>query len=122
MDDPRVIKTKQPIHIIVSAVAIGVLVFAFIVYAVWQSGSEIKNARMTGTIVEKEFTPLSEEQIVIGKQGVTARKIDGEYVLTVEVPQKDGTQKKYYVWVNKPIFDALKVGDSYDVGPALVRE
>ena len=42
-------------------------------------------------------------------------------MLTVDVPQKDGTTKSYYVWLDdKKSFDALKVGDNYDVGPALV--
>jgi hypothetical protein len=40
----------------------------------------------------------------------------------VEVLQKDGTQKPYTVWLNdKKRYDAIKVGDNFDVGPYLVR-
>jgi hypothetical protein len=43
-------------------------------------------------------------------------------VITVEVLQKDGTQKSYTVWLNdKMRYDSIKVGDNFDVGPYLVR-
>ena len=31
------------------------------------------------------------------------------------------TMKNYHVWVDRKRYDALEVGDSFDVGPYLVR-
>jgi hypothetical protein len=40
----------------------------------------------------------------------------------VEVPQSDGTKKTYTVeLMKKDQYDAIKVGDSFDVGPYLVK-
>ncbi len=98
---------------------------AFILFAVWQMGSGIFDAKMTGIVVAKDFKPMAqpEQQITIHKGGdVRSDMIEGEYVITVEVLQKDGTQKPYTVWLNdKKRYDAIKVGDNFDVGPYLVR-
>jgi len=71
--------------------------------------------------VAKEFTPQPETQITLGRKGsVTARERDGIYLLTVEVPQPDGTKKPYYVEIKtKDQYDAIKIGDTFDVGPYL---
>lgn len=123
MSNPRTIKTKVPVRQIVIACLIGAVVLFFVVFAVWQSGTQIIDAKKTGTIVKKEFIPEPEEQIVLQSKGqVTARHKEGEYILTVDVPGRDGTVKTYYVYLNKKQYDAVNVGDSYDVGPALVHE
>ena len=120
----RVIKTKVPIRVIVSAVLIGVLVVGFIIYAVWQSGRGLHEARMSGVIVSKEFQPYTapEREITLNRSGtVSARTSDGQYLISVDVPQKDGSKKTYNVWLNdKGRYDAVKVGDSFDVGPYLI--
>ena len=78
---------------------------------------------MTGRIVAKEFVPSAEHQVTLGRKGgLTPQESAGEYILTVEVPMTDGTKKPYYVWVDKKRYEALKIGDSFDVGPYLVRE
>lgn len=121
--DPRTVKTKTPVRLIVMACAIGAAVLFFITFAVWQSGTQIFDARKTGTIIKKEFIAEPEEQIILQKQGqVTARQKDGQYILTVEVKGRDGVTKTYNVYLNKNQYDAVNVGDSYDVGPALVNE
>ena len=124
VNDPRVVETKLPMKTILSAVAIGVLLLAFIVYAVWASGVGIMDAKKTGTITKKEFVPAPEEQIILQRQGgITANHKDGEYILTVDVPLSNGTTKSYNVWMpDKKSYDAVKVGDKYDVGPVLVHE
>jgi len=120
----RVVKTQVPARVIVSAVLIGLFVIGFILIAVWQSGVGLKEARMSGTIVSKEFQPYSEpeRQITLNRSGtVSAQDAAGQYVLSVEVPQKDGTKKTFTVWLNdKRRFDAVKVGDTFDVGPYVV--
>lgn len=124
MADPRTVKTKKPLSLILTACGIGGVLLAFIIFAVWYSGTQIIDARMTGVVVKKEFTPAPEEQIIMQKQGqLTTRKKDGDYILTVDVPQRDGKTKSYYVDVkNKEQYDKVNVGDSYDVGPALITE
>ena len=124
MDDPRVIKAKLPWSAILSAIAIGGLLLAFIIYAVWSSGIEISDAKKSGIIVKKEFKPAPEEQLVLQRSGgITAIHKDGEYILTVDVSQKDGTKKAYLVLLGtKEAYDAVKVGDRYDVGPYLAPE
>jgi hypothetical protein len=119
--DPRVIKPKTPPRVIVTAVLIALFVLGFIFFAVFQSGRGISDARMRGIVVAKEFTPQPETQITLGRKGsVTARERDGIYLLTVEVPQPDGTKKPYYVEIKtKDQYDAIKIGDTFDVGPYL---
>ena len=120
----RVFKPKLPARVIVSAVLIGLGVAGFVVFAVWQSVITSDDAKMCGVIISKEFRPLAqaEREITLNRQGsVTSRSVDGDYILTVEVPQKDGTKKAVTVWLNdKARFDAVKVGDPFAVGPYYV--
>jgi len=120
----RVVKAKLPARVIVSAVLIGLFVVGFLVVAVWQSGSTITAAKMTGLIVSKEFQPSAEpeREITLNRSGaVSSRNVAGEYIITVEVPRKDGSKKVVTVWLNdKARYDAVKVGDSFDVGPYYV--
>lgn len=120
----RVVKTKVPARVIVSAALIGLFAIGFILVAVWQSGRGLHEARMTGTIVSKEFQPYTEpeRQITLNRSGsVSAQNADGQFLLSVEVPQSGGEKKTFTVWLNdKRQYDAVKVGDSFDVGPYLV--
>ncbi len=120
----RVVKTPVPLRVIATAVLIAVAVIGFIVVAVWQSGTQIADAKMTGIITAKEFRPLAEaeNQVTLNRSGaVSAKTVEGEYILTVKVPQKDGSKRVLNVWLNdKALYDAVKVGDSYDCGPAYV--
>jgi len=122
---PQVFQPKTPTSLLIKAVAIGLFLLAFILFAVWQMGSGITDAKMTGVVVAKEFKPMAEpeQQITIHKGGdVRSDRVDGEYVITVEVSLKDGVKKSYTVWLNdKARYDAVKVGDNFDVGPYLVR-
>jgi hypothetical protein len=120
--DPRVIRTRNPARVVVAAVLIGLFLVGFIVLAIWQSGTAIEKARMTGRIVAKEFVPRPEHQITVGrKSGLRAGESEGDYILTVEV-DGGGAKKSYNVWVDKRRYDAAKIGDSFDVGPYLVNE
>lgn len=123
--DPRVVKPQLPARVVVSAVAIGLGVFAFIVFAVWQSGADIKNARMTGVIVRKEFVPgPREKQIIIGRdRSFEAHEKEGDYILTVDVTKPDGSKEPYKVFLfDKKQFDSYEVGQQFDVGPYLAPE
>lgn len=119
----RVIRTKTPARVVVAAALIGVFLVGFLVLAIWQSGSAIERARMTGRVVAKEFIPSPEHQVTLGRKGgLRAAESQGEYILTVEVPADNGTKRPYNVWVDKKRYEAVKIGDSFDVGPYLVGE
>ena len=72
----------------------------------------------------QEFIPAPEQQVTIDRKGaLSASESSGEYILTVEVTMDDKTTKKPYdVWVDKRRYEAVKIGDAFDVGPYLVRE
>lgn len=92
----RVIKVQIPISTWVKSILIGLVAFAFIVFAIWQTGKPIVDAKMTGTVVSKEFKPLAqaERQITLNRDGaVRTDNVDGEYIITVEVLLKDGSKK-----------------------------
>lgn len=120
----RVIKPKTPARLIAAAILLGLIVLGFIFLAIFESGTSIRDAQMRGIVVGKEFVPSPEPefQVTLGREGsVDARRVEGEFILTVEVPQPDGTRKPYKVWLDRARFDATHVGDRFDVGPYLVR-
>ena len=119
----RVVRTRLPVRVLAAAFLLGLFLIGFLVLAIWQSGSAIEKARMTGRVVAKEFIPAPEQQLTIGRQGgLSATESPGEYILTVEVTTDDKRTKPYDVWVDKRRYEAAKIGDSFDVGPYLVRE
>jgi hypothetical protein len=120
----RVVRTRLPVRVLAAGFLLALFLIGFLVLAVWQSGSAIEKARMTGRIVAKEFIPAREQQVRIGRHGgLSATESSGEYILTVEVIAEDRkTKKPYDVWVNKRRYEAVKIGDPFDVGPYLVRE
>ena len=120
----RVVRTRLPVRVLAAAFLLGLFLIGFLVLAIWQSGSAIEKARMTGRVVAKEFIPAPEQQVTIDRKGtLSAGESSGEYILTVEVATDDKrTKKPYDVWVNKKRYEAVKIGDAFDVGPYLVRE
>jgi hypothetical protein len=119
----RVVKVRTPVRVIAAAFLIGVFLVGFLVVAIWQSGFAIERARMTGTVVAKEFIPSPEKQVTVGRTGgLSAGESPGEFILTVEVTTNHNSKKPYDVWVDKRRYEAVKIGDSFDVGPYLVRE
>jgi hypothetical protein len=120
----RVVGTRLPVRVLAAAFLLGLFLIGFLVLAIWQSGSAIEKARMTGRVVAKEFIPAPEQQVTIDRKGaLSAGESSGEYILTVEVATDDKrTKKPYDVWVNKKRYEAVKIGDAFDVGPYLVRE
>jgi hypothetical protein len=119
----RAIRTRPPARVIVAAFLIGLFLVGFLVLAIWQSGTAIERARMAGKVVAKEFVPSPEQQVTLGRRGgLRAGEFQGEYILTVEVTADNGTKRPYHVWVDRKRYEAVKIGDSFDVGPYLVRE
>lgn len=123
-EESRVHRPQLPARLIVGAVLIGVLIIGFIVFAVVYTGRPIQKALMAGTVVSKEFVPAQrEEQVTIGAGGtVIAQTVEGQFILTVEVPGEGGAQERFNVWMpNRESYDAVKVGDPFNVGPYLQK-
>jgi hypothetical protein len=122
----RVVKAKIPVKVYVIAALLGVATIAFVFFATRNLSNTFTDARMTGTVVAKEFVPAKGEefQVTMGREGgVSAQRVEGEFILTVDVPQRDGTVRPFKVWMpNREQFEAINVGDSFDVGPRLVHE
>ena len=122
----RVFKVQIPISTWLKSILMGLLALGFIIFAIWQTGKPIVNAKMTGTVVSKEYKPLAqaERQITLNRDGaVRTDKVDGEYIISVEVILKDGSKKTFTVWLNdQKRYDFTNVGDTFDVGPYLVKD
>jgi hypothetical protein len=92
------------------AVGIGIVMLIFLGYGVMHMGSPVKGNRLSGTVIEKVFTPQKEQQISFsGKKIEGVKEIEGEYVLKVRVKEENRT---FDVPVEKYTYDSKKVGDS----------
>jgi len=121
--NPRTVKPQTPLSLILGLAALAAILIGMIVLAVWVSQRQIVDARLTGVITEKRFEPAPEEQITIGRDGINALQKKGNYLLVVRVPQRDGSPKDYTVYLPlESQYNAVKVGDNFDVGPYVVRE
>jgi len=107
MKAPLVVPTTTARELIVG-VCIGTVVLGLIIYAVLNMGTGVTGNTLSGIITEKRFTAQPEEQVTIGKGGVHASHVDGEYVFEVSV----GT-RPYEVWVNKKTYEAKRVGEPF---------
>ena len=56
-------------RVLAAAFLLGLFLTGFLVLAIWQSGSAIEKARMTGRVVAKEFIPAPEQQVTICRTG-----------------------------------------------------
>ncbi len=115
-----VFKPKTPIGLVLGVVAGCLLLLFGIFYAITSMKHDFERARMSGVITNKSFTPQPQQEITLGTSGLQTRNIEGEFRLTVKVPQKDGPDREFTVWVPKEIYDAVEVGGTFDVGPYLV--
>lgn len=92
------------------AVGIGIVLLIFVGYGVMHMGSPVKGNRLSGTVIEKVFTPQKEQQVSFsGKKIEGVKEIAGEYVLKVRV---EAEKRTYEVPVEKYTYDSKKVGDS----------
>ena len=122
MENNKVYKYKTPTKTIVIAAALGVLLVGVIIWAVANMNSPIITGRMRGEIVEKRFEPFEhrEQRIEIGRDGFRQTISDGQYIFIVEVPRRGGHPYRVSL-PDQATFDRFNVGDTFDVGPYLVR-
>lgn len=121
---PRAVKPQIPVKLIVGVILLGIFIMGFLVFALRSTQGIISDATKRGTVVSKEFIPAvtEEKQITMRSDGsFNATTSEGDFILMVEVPQADGTKVPYKIWMpDRAQYDAVDVGDSYDVGPRLV--
>jgi hypothetical protein len=96
------------------AVAAGIGVLGFVGYGIvvmsgWQKKASTNT--LTGTIVEKHFTPAPEDQISFSrKRGLKSEHIAGEYVLEIHVKAENRT---FEVPVDGSTYESVKIGGSF---------
>ncbi len=92
------------------AIAAGLVVLAFVFYGIMHMAQPVVGNKLTGTVIEKSFTPGREVQVSFsGKHIEGTKHIDGEYILKVRVEAENRT---FEVPVEKEVFESKKVGDS----------
>ena len=102
-------------RILLIGIAIAVAVLAAIAWATLSLDRTMKSTgAFTGKIIAKEFTPEPAREITIGAGGLRGTDVAGEYLLKVETPDKS---RVFNVWVDRTVYEELKVGDDYYVIP-----
>ncbi|MEI6349552.1 MAG: hypothetical protein WCP06_00425 [Verrucomicrobiota bacterium] len=93
---------------LIVGLGIGAVILTFVVLGIMNMSGGVVGNTLTGTVTEKKFIPQAEEQVTIGKGGVHARHLDGEYLLFVRVGKAD-----YEVEVEKKTYDAKQIGEPF---------
>jgi len=94
----------------VIATLIGIVVLIFVGYGVMHMSQPVTGNKLTGTVIEKVFTPQKEEQVSFNGRHIEGTKeIAGEYVLKVRV---ESEKRTYEVPVEEELYNAKNVGDS----------
>lgn len=105
---------RWPRRDLVVAVLVALALGGFLVFGILSLRRELDAGWARGRIVEKEFIPRPERQITIGRGGLGARELEGVHRLHV-IGAEDG--RRYHVDVDKSVFDASAVGDSFRFVP-----
>ncbi len=117
MSQPPPAKTPGPLVIptttkrdAIVAIICGLIVLVFVGYGVFYLSQPAKHNKLTGKIVEKVFIPQHEQTIEFsGRTIKSAKETAGLYSFKVRVESLD---RIFEVPVEKPTYDAKKVGDS----------
>ncbi len=62
-------------------------------------------------ILSKQFTPLRETQITVGRAGVSSRQSAGEYAFQCQVPGENG--RIYKLVVDPLVYNSHATGDHF---------
>jgi hypothetical protein len=113
--EPKVYVDPDRKRILLLGIAIAIAVLAAIVLATLSLDRTMKSSgAFTGKIIAKEFTPEPAREITVGAGGLRGTDVAGEYLLKVETPDKS---RVFNVWVDRTVYEELKVGDDYYVIP-----
>jgi hypothetical protein len=103
-------KSSLPWKDIAIGAAVGVALLGFLLFGILSMHKTVSDRRLVGTIIEKEFRPLAQTQITVGRGGLHRKKVSGEFILKVEVPTENRT---FHVWVGEAMYHAHEVGDTF---------
>ena len=113
--EPKVYVDPQRKRLLLTGIAIAVAVLFVIALATLSLDRSMKSTgAFTGKIIAKEFTPEPAREITVGSGGLHGADVAGEYLLKVETPDKS---RVFNVWVDRTVYEALKVGEDYYVVP-----
>lgn len=118
----REIKSNTPPLLAAGIVTACLVLLVAIFWSLSQLQTQITDAKLTGTIIEKNFTPNPRQEVMLDRHGgMQVRHREGDYSILVRVKHRDGTLKDYKVTNLQPeVFEKLEVGQRFDVGPYLV--
>lgn len=92
------------------AIVAGLVVLAFIFFGIKNMAQPVTGNKLTGTVIEKLFTPQKERQVSFsGRHIEGAKEIAGEFVLKVRVEEQKRT---YEVPVEEELYKSKNVGDT----------
>jgi hypothetical protein len=115
MGEPKVYRDPDRGRILLIGIAIAVAVLAAIALATLSLDRTMKSGgAFTGKIIAKEFTPEPAQEISVGAGGLQSTRIEGEYLLKVETPDRS---RVFNVWVDRTVYEEAEVGDDYYVIP-----
>ncbi|HEY3901019.1 MAG TPA: hypothetical protein VGM54_20575 [Chthoniobacter sp.] len=107
---PRIVVASTSKRDAIIAALVGLVVLAFVGYGILHMAQPVKGNKLTGTVIEKVFTPRKERQISFnGRRIEGTKEIAGEYVLKVRV---ESEKRTYEVPVEQPVYAAKNLGDS----------
>lgn len=113
--EPKVYVDPHRKRILWTGIFVAVAVLAGIVLATLSLDRVVKSSgAFTGKVIAKEFTAAPAREITVGSGGLHGADVAGEYLLKVETPDKS---RIFNVWVDRTVYEALKVGDEYYVVP-----
>jgi len=112
---PKVYRDPHRRRILSLGIVIAVAVLAAIVLATNSLNHKMQSSgAFTGKIIAKEFTPEPAQEITVGRGGLQSSTVAGEHLLKVQTP--DGA-RIFNVWVDRTVYEEVKVGDAYYVIP-----
>ncbi|MBE2179425.1 MAG: hypothetical protein IAE97_03045 [Chthoniobacterales bacterium] len=113
--EPKIYRDPHRGRILWTGIIVALVVLGAIVLATVSLNRTMKSTgAFTGKIIAKEFTPAPAQEITVGAGGLRSTEVAGEYMLQVETP--DAT-RVFNVWVDRTVYDEVKVGDDYYVIP-----
>lgn len=108
---PKVILRSTTLRDSLVGGLIAVLVLGFLAYGIRHMAQPVQGNKVTGTVVEKVFVPLKEQQVEFSGRKIKAvREVEGEFVLKVRVDSMQG--RVFDVPVEKSLYEFKAVGDS----------
>lgn len=116
------IKTRTPVRLIVGLTLFGVLLLGSIIGLTLYFLISFDEARLRGVVVDKQFIAEPERRIILGERGLITRDRSGDHIITVEVRREGEEPQRFNVWLDEESFNLISIGDTFDVGPFLVRE